>query len=70
MTITGEECILVTGFCGHYVTVSLTHSLKSFADENWFHQSGCISAENYTYWNIVYLRQTFEVCLHDQKIGV
>jgi hypothetical protein len=70
MTIAGEECIFVIGFCGQCVTASLAQSLKLFADEDWFHLSGYITAQNNTYWSIVNLRQTFEICLHDQKIGV
>jgi hypothetical protein len=41
-----------------------------FTDEAWFHLSGYISAQNNRYWSSINPRQTFEVPLHNQKIGV
>jgi hypothetical protein len=67
--ITGEERIFVTGFCRQYMTVFLTQN-SFFTDEAWFHLSGYINAQNNRYWSSINPRQTFEVPLHDQKIGV
>jgi hypothetical protein len=44
--------------------------LTFFTHKAWFHLSGHISAQNSRYWDNVTLRQTFEVLLHDMKIGV
>jgi hypothetical protein len=44
--------------------------LTFFTDEAWFHLSGYISAQNNRYWSSINLKQTFEVPLCDQKIGV
>jgi hypothetical protein len=41
-----------------------------FTDEACFHLSGYINAQNNRYWSSINLRQTFEVPLHNQKIGV
>lgn len=43
---------------------------NSFTDEAWFHLSGYIDAWNNTYWNSSFLRQTFEVPLHNKKTGM
>jgi hypothetical protein len=44
--------------------------LTVFTDEAWFHLRGYISAQNNRYWCSINPKQTFEVPLHDQKIGV
>jgi hypothetical protein len=41
-----------------------------FTLEAWFYMSGCISTQNNRYWSSFNLRQTSEVPLLDQKIGV
>jgi hypothetical protein len=66
--ITGEERIFVTGFCRHDGVRD--PKLTFFTDEAWFHLSGYISAQNSKYWRSINPKQTFEVPLHDQKIGV
>jgi hypothetical protein len=48
----------------------LDPKFKFFTNETWFHLSGCISAQNNRYWSSINPRQTFEVPLYDQKIGV
>jgi hypothetical protein len=48
----------------------LDPKLTFFADEAWFHLSGYIIAQNNWYWSSINPKQTFEVLLHDQKIGV
>jgi hypothetical protein len=48
----------------------LDPELTFFIDEAWFHLSGYISAQNNRYWSRINPRQTFELPLHDQKIGV
>jgi hypothetical protein len=48
----------------------LDPKLKFFADEAWFHLSGYVNTQNNRYWNSINPRQTFEVLLNDQKIGV
>jgi hypothetical protein len=63
-----------THFCNwflqlvHDSLLDLKHTF--FSDEVWFHLSRYISAQNNRYWSSINLRQTFEVPLHDQKIGV
>jgi hypothetical protein len=68
--ITGEERIFVTGFLQAVHDGVLDPKLTFFTDETWFHLSGYISAQNNRYWSIINPKQTFEVPLHDQKIGV
>jgi hypothetical protein len=41
-----------------------------FTDKAWFHLSRYINAQNNRYWSSINLKQTFEVPLYDQKIGV
>jgi hypothetical protein len=48
----------------------LDPKLTFFTDEAWFHLSGYINAQNNGYWSSIKPKQTFEVPLHDQKIGV
>jgi hypothetical protein len=48
----------------------LDPKLTFFTDEAWFHQSGYNDAQNNRYRSSINPRQTFEVPLHDQKIGV
>jgi inhibitor of nuclear factor kappa-B kinase subunit alpha len=48
----------------------LDPKLTFFTDEAWFHLSGYINAQNSKYWSNINPRQTSEVPLHDQKIGV
>jgi hypothetical protein len=48
----------------------LDPKLTFFTDEAWFHLSGYINAQNNRYWSSINPRQTFEVPLHDQNIGV
>jgi hypothetical protein len=48
----------------------LDPKLTFFTDEAWFHLSWYINAQNNRYWSSINPRQTFEVPLHDQKIGV
>jgi hypothetical protein len=48
----------------------LDPKLTFFTDEAWFHLSGYINVQNNRYWSSINPRQTFEVPLHDQKIGV
>jgi hypothetical protein len=62
--ITGEERIFVTG------NGFLVPKLTFFIDEAWFHLSGYINAQNNRYWSSINPKQTFELLLHDQKIGV
>jgi hypothetical protein len=66
----GKERIFVTDFCKLYMTVFLTQNLTFFTDEAWFHLSGYINAQNNRYWSSINPRQTFEMPIHDQKIGV
>jgi hypothetical protein len=61
----GEERIFVTGICRQYMTVFLTQNLH-FS----LMKLGSINAQNNRYWSSIIQRQTFEVPLHDQKIGV
>jgi hypothetical protein len=48
----------------------LDPKLRFFTDEAWFHLSVYINDQNNRYWSSIHPRQTFEVPLHDQKIGV
>jgi hypothetical protein len=48
----------------------LDPKLSFFTVEAWFHLSGYINAQNNRYWSSINSKQTFEVSLHDQKIGV
>jgi hypothetical protein len=70
-----EECNYGrrTHFCNWFLQVVhdgvLDPKLTFFTDEAWFHLSGYINAHN-RYWSSINPRQTFEVPLHGQKIGV
>jgi hypothetical protein len=63
-----------TNFCNWFLqTVHdgvLDPKLTFFTVEAWFHLSGYINAQNNRYWSSINPRQTFEVPLHDQKVGV
>jgi hypothetical protein len=63
-----------THFCNWFLQAVhdgvLDPKLTFFTDEAWFHLSGYINAQNIRYWSNINPRQTFEVPLHDQKIGV
>jgi hypothetical protein len=63
-----------THFCNRFLQAVhdgvLAPKLTLFTDEAWFHLSGYISAQNNRYWSSINPRQTFEVPLYDQKIGV
>jgi hypothetical protein len=48
----------------------LEPKLTFYTDEAWFHLSGYINAQNNRYWSSINLKQTFEMPLQDQKIGV
>jgi hypothetical protein len=48
----------------------LDSELTFVTDEAWLFLSGCVSAQNNRYCNSINLRQTLEVPLHDQMIGV
>jgi hypothetical protein len=48
----------------------LDPKLTCFTDEAWFHLSWYINAQINRYWSSINPKQTFEVSLHDQKIGV
>jgi hypothetical protein len=57
--------------CEQYMTVFFFYQkLTFFTDEAWFHLSGYFSAKNNWYWSSINQRQTCEVPLHDQKIGM
>jgi hypothetical protein len=63
-----EEHTFVIGFCKQYTTVSLTKIYivywRSLVGSDW------VYSQNNRYWSSINLRQTSEVPLHDQKIGV
>jgi hypothetical protein len=71
-----EECDYGrrTHFCNWFLQAVhkgvLDPKLTFFTDEAWFHLSGYINAQNNRYWSSINPKQTFEVPLHDQKIGV
>jgi pimeloyl-CoA synthetase len=65
-----EEHIFVTSFCRQYLMGVLDSELTFFSDEAWFHLTGYISTQNSGYWSSTNLKQTLELPLHDQKIGV
>jgi hypothetical protein len=71
-----EECDYGrrTHFCNWFLQAVhdgvLHPKLTFFTDEAWFHLSGHINAQNNRYWSSINPKQTFEVPLHDQKIGV
>jgi hypothetical protein len=48
----------------------LNQNVNFFTEKAWFHLSGYSNAQKYMYWSSINLRQTFEVHIHDQKIGV
>jgi hypothetical protein len=48
----------------------LNPKLTFFTEEAWFLLTGRISAQNNRYWSSINQRQTFEVPLHNQEIGV
>jgi hypothetical protein len=62
-----EKMHFVTGFCEQYVMIFLTQNF--FTGEALFHLRGIIRGQNNRYWQSIYLRQTFKVSLHRQKIG-
>jgi hypothetical protein len=68
--ITGRR----THFCNWFLQAVHDGVLDSeftfFTDEAWFHLSGYINAQSNRYWSSSNPKQTFEVPLHDQKIGV
>jgi hypothetical protein len=63
-----------THFCNLFLQAVhdgvLDPKLTFFTDEAWFHPNGYINAQNNRYWSSINPKQTFEVPLHDQKIGV
>jgi hypothetical protein len=63
-----------TNFCNWYLQAVATWRCSgpklTSTDKAWFHLTGCISRQNNSYWSSINPRQTFEVALHDQKIGV
>jgi hypothetical protein len=68
--ITREERILVSFFVGSIYDGVLDPKFTSFPDETWCYLNWYASAQNNRYWSSINLRQTFEVPLHDQRIGV
>jgi hypothetical protein len=50
--------------------VFLNPNVNFFTEEAWFHLSGYSNAQKHMYWSSINLRLTFEVHIHDQKIGV
>jgi hypothetical protein len=65
-----EKNAFLTGFLRAVHDSVLDPELKFFTDEAWFYLSGYIIVQNNRYWSSINPRQTFEVPLHDQKIGV
>jgi hypothetical protein len=63
-----------THFCNWFLQAvhdgALDPKLTFFTEEAWFHLSGYINAQSNKYWSSINPKQTFEVPLHDQKIGV
>jgi hypothetical protein len=63
-----------THFCDWFLQAVhdsvLDPKLTFFTDEVWFHLSRYINAQNNKYWSSINPRQSFEVLLYDQKIGV
>jgi hypothetical protein len=68
------DCGRRTHFCNWFLQAVydgvLDPELTFFTDEAWFHLSGYINAQNNRYWSSINPKQTSEVPLHDQKIGV
>jgi hypothetical protein len=71
-----EECDYGrrTHFCNWFLQAVhdgvLDPKLTFFTNEAWFHLSEYINAQNNRYWSSINPKQTSEVPLHDQKIGV
>jgi hypothetical protein len=63
-----------THFCNWFLQAVhdrlLEPKLTLFTEEGWFHLSRYINSQNNRYWSSINKRQTSEVPLLDQKIGV